>query len=171
MPLNEEHLIELTQTRCWLNEVAIRESIRRGDDAWEESIVLAYHRLQRTPRHRSGQDSPMYDQAWESAHRTFHSSLIAACGSRWLIGFCEQLFDAADRYRHLSRATSRARKVKRDEHRSIMEAVLARDADRAVAILNAHFHGTANLVQGGLGTFPAAPGALGARRKRERLAR
>jgi DNA-binding GntR family transcriptional regulator len=168
MPLNQGHLAELTRTRCWLNEVAIRESIRRGDDAWEESIVLAYHRLQRTPRHQPGQDSLTYDQAWESAHRKFHSCLIAACGSHWLIGFCEQLFDAADRYRHLSRATSRARKVKRDEHRAIMDAVLARDADQAVALLNAHFHGTANLVHGALSGSPAAPRALnGTRRKRE----
>ncbi|MCC7083291.1 MAG: FCD domain-containing protein [Burkholderiales bacterium] len=146
MPLDQEHLAELTRTRCWLNEVALRESIRRGREAWEESVVLAYHRLQRTPRYPDGHESQTYNPAWERAHRAFHSSLIAACESRWLIGFCEQLFDSADRYRYLSRVMSRARKVKRDEHRAIVDAVLARDADRAVALLNRHFDGTARLV-------------------------
>ncbi|MCC7083272.1 MAG: FCD domain-containing protein [Burkholderiales bacterium] len=164
MPLDQDHLAELTRTRCWLNEVAIRESIGRGDEAWEEAIVLAYHRLQRTPRHPSGQESVSYDPAWESAHRAFHSSLIAACGSRWLLGFCEQLFDAADRYRHLSRATSRARKLKRDEHRSIMEAVLARDADKAVALLNGHFNATQSLVHDSLNAHTSPPRERGRER-------
>jgi DNA-binding GntR family transcriptional regulator len=159
-PLDHEHLEELTRTRCWLTEVAIRQSMLRGGQPWEEAIVLAYHRLQRTPRHSDGQESASYDEAWERSHRAFHSSLIAACGSRWLIGFCEQLFDAADRYRHLSRATSRARKVKRDEHRAIMEAVLARDADRAVSLLDRHFEGTARLVPASPDAIPRAAGDL-----------
>ena len=33
-------LIELTKTRCWVEEIALRESIEHGDDTWEEGIVL-----------------------------------------------------------------------------------------------------------------------------------
>jgi GntR family transcriptional regulator, carbon starvation induced regulator len=145
--LSRAHLEELTKTRCWLNGLALRESITNGDDAWEEGVVLTYHRLSRIPRHVPGDDATAYNPAWEVAHRAFHRSLIAACGSRWLIGFCEQLFDAADCYRHLSRASSRKRKTPRDEHPAILEAVVARDVEKAVALLIAHFARTAELVR------------------------
>ena len=39
------------------------------------------------------------------------------------------------------------KRLKEDEHRGIMEAALARDADRAVALLTAHFNKTAELVR------------------------
>lgn len=146
-PLSEAHLDELTRTRCWLYDIGLREAIGSGDAAWEESIVLAYHRMSRVPRYLSEASPVVYNPLWEDAHRAFHQSLIAACGSRWLSGFCEQLFDAADCYRHLSRASSLRRRLRKDEHRDLMEAVLARDAPTAVALLQAHLIRTADLVR------------------------
>ena len=46
-PLSGSELDELTKTRCWLNELALRQSIEHGDSAWEEQVVLTYHRLSR----------------------------------------------------------------------------------------------------------------------------
>ncbi|MGE0559545.1 MAG: GntR family transcriptional regulator [Burkholderiales bacterium] len=146
-PLTEADLHELIKTRCWLNEIALRESIANGDSAWEEAIVIAYHRLTRIPRYLTEGTERAYNPAWEKMHRTFHSSLIAACGSHWLKGFCEQLFDAADCFRHLSRVSSVRRELRQDEHREIMDAVLARDTDKAVRLLNLHVTSTAALVQ------------------------
>ena len=37
----------LTRTRCWLNEIGLRESIAHGDDAWEKSVIVSFHRLSR----------------------------------------------------------------------------------------------------------------------------
>jgi DNA-binding GntR family transcriptional regulator len=146
-PLSREHLEELTRTRCWLTEIAVRESIAHGDTAWEERVVLAHHRLSRIPRHTPGDDAAAYNPAWEQAHRVFHASLTAACRSRWLIAFCDQLFDAADCYRHLSRVSSMKRGLKRDEHQEMVDAVVQRDADRAVALLQKHYTRTAELVR------------------------
>jgi len=146
-PLTEAHLQELIKTRCWLNEIALRESIANGDSAWEEAIVLAYHRLSRIPRYLNDGPERVYNPAWEEMHRTFHSSLIAACGSLWLKSFCEQLFDAADCFRHLSRVSSVRRELRQDEHREIMDAVLARDTEKAIQLLNLHVTSTAALVQ------------------------
>ena len=143
--LSLPQLEELTRTRCWLNELALRESIKHGDSAWEESVVIAYHRLSRSPRYASEQarHSGAFNSAWEQAHRAFHSSLIAACGSSWLINFCEQMFDAADRYRHLSRNMLNARsEPRRDDHKDMVDAVVARDADRSVELMTRHFSGT-----------------------------
>jgi GntR family transcriptional regulator, carbon starvation induced regulator len=147
-PLGRQHLDELTNTRCWLNELALRRSIANGDSAWEENVVLAYHRLTRVPRYIEVERSETsYNPAWELAHRKFHSTLISACASRWLIAFCEQLFDAGDCYRHLSRVSSMTRAQRRNEHRRLVDAILARNADTAVALLTRHVTRTAELVR------------------------
>jgi len=147
-PLSESHLAELTRTRIWINELALRQSIAGGDQSWEESVVLAYHRLSRVPRHLSSDGGADYNPEWEKAHRAFHAALIAACGSRWLHAFCEQLFDAADCYRHLSRVSSVQRKqLRQDEHQLIMNAALSRDADKAAELMRRHVVKTADLVK------------------------
>jgi GntR family transcriptional regulator, carbon starvation induced regulator len=140
-PMSLEDLTDLTATRCWLNELALRQAIADGDAAWEEGIVLAFHRFSRSPQPEPGASEAARD-AHESAHRAFHASLIAACGSARLRAYCEQLFDAADRYRNLKRPHQLRERRKHDEHRVIMDAVLARDAAKAVGLLNAHFRGT-----------------------------
>jgi DNA-binding GntR family transcriptional regulator len=146
-PLNIAELDELTKTRCWLNETALSQSIKNGDAQWEEQIVLAFHRLSRVSRWVDPDDlaNVLVNPDWEIAHRQFHSSLIAASGSRLLQQYCEQLFDIADRYRHVSRTPSAKRTRGRDEHRLIMEATIARDTGLAVKLLSEHFQRTADL--------------------------
>jgi len=143
--ISRADLTALTKTRAWLEEIALRESIERGDEVWEERIVLAYHRLSRTPR-KSAEASCAFNPKWEELHREFHNSLIAACDSYWLLGFCEQLADQADRYRQLAAAENHQRRNERGEHKELMEAVLDRDADRAVAIESAHIQKTTDIV-------------------------
>lgn len=132
-PMSLEDLTDLTVTRCWLNELALRRSIAEGGALWEEGIVLAFHRFARAPKG---------EPAHENAHRQFHASLIAACGSARLIAYCEQLFDAADRYRNLKQPLELQERRKQNEHRAIMDAALARDTEKAVALMNAHLRGT-----------------------------
>lgn len=152
--LGVDELEELTRTRCWLNERALRESITHGDSAWEEAIVLAHFRLSRVPRWNGEDDEATVNPDWEVAHRAFHSALIAACGSRWLMNYCEHLFDVADRYRYLSRTPAARRSRGPDEHVAIMQATLARDADRAVELLNTHFRKTAEHCRSALQASP-----------------
>jgi DNA-binding GntR family transcriptional regulator len=143
--VSEQDLDELMKARCWLNDRALRESIAHGDSAWEESVLLAYHRLSRIPRPNPN-PGPMVNPVWEAAHRVFHRNLIGGCGSRRVVDICDQLFDVADIYRHIARATpAQAERESGDEHRPIMDAALARDADRAVDLLMAHFMWTAEL--------------------------
>lgn len=144
-PVSEEELAEISRTRKWLNERALRESIEHGDEAWAESVLIAFHRLQQQPRvERSG----VPNRAWDEAHRCFHVALTAACRSRHLVAYCDQLFVMADRYRYIARSSPRASTKHRDtEHRLIMEASIARRADQAVALLNKHFETTALLCQ------------------------
>lgn len=139
-----ESLKELAVARCWISEIAIRESIAHGDNEWEENIALAYYRLWRYPL------DPMIDgpdREWEQLHREFHSSLIAACPSRWIRDFHEQLFDYADRHRHLAARAGHSRKNPAEEHRTIMEAVVKRDTELAIKLLNQHFMLTSELAE------------------------
>lgn len=144
-PMSETDLVDLTRARAWLNEIAIRKSIENGDAAWEEAVVLSYHRLFRTPRFAPGVETER-SEAWEKAHRNFHASLISASGSERLTHYCEQLFDSAERYRHVGRRAGV--KGNRDkEHRELMEAVVARNAGAAAALIKRHFERTADLVR------------------------
>lgn len=138
-----EELDELTRTRCWLNETALRQSMRHADRDWEEAVMLALHRLGRIDR-RQADGTP--NPEWLDGHRHFHRTLTAGCRSGILIEFCDQLFMQAERYRNLARKAASANPGQRDdEHARIVDAVLTRDADRAVTLLNQHLLETAEL--------------------------
>ncbi len=149
--ISEAELEQLFAARCWLNGLGVRESIARGDDDWEENVLLSYHRLSKTPRWTAGFGSTV-NPAWEIAHRAFHRSLIEGCGSRWIVGFCDQLFDVADLYRQIARSTPGALDRARgdDEHRPIMEAAVARNANETDRLLTEHFRWTAELSRAAL---------------------
>lgn len=145
-PIGAEDLHELALARAAIYEAALRESMRRGGADWEEGVLLAHHRLRKVQRYLSTkppEPNPDYDRP----HRAFHSALIAACGSRWLLRIAEQLFDHAERYRYLSRRI--AVRPREDEHALIVEALLARREDEAVALLRRHVEITAEIASTG----------------------
>jgi len=144
-PATRDELMELIRTRCWLEEVALRESIRHGDEAWEEGIVLAYHRLSRTQR-SAGEDSIRVDAAWEDLHRQYHLALLSACNSSILLGYCAQLHEQTLRYRNLGPMAAYRDRHELDEHLAIRNTVLERDAEKAVELLTAHYRVTGDIV-------------------------
>lgn len=144
-PVGLDDLDEITRTRCWLEEIALRRSIAAHTPAWEDALVLAHHHLARTPRSLS--DHRFVDNPeWEPRHRAFHRALIAGCGSRWLIGFCEQLADQHHRYRRLAAARAFAKRGVKAEHQQLLQAALDGRADEAVALLVQHYERTARLI-------------------------
>lgn len=144
-PVSAEDLHELTVTRCTLEDNALRASIANRTSEWEDTIVLALHRLVRLPR-PSGDDAYRIDPEWERAHRAFHTSLLAACGSHRLLRFCEQLSDEAYRYRQLAVEAVAMRPTEDDEHRAIMTAAIDGDADKAVKLLKEHYRTTTKIL-------------------------
>ncbi|NKN37340.1 GntR family transcriptional regulator [Agrobacterium sp. a22-2] len=145
-PISLEELGELTKTRCWVEGLALRESIANAAPAWEEELLVAHHRLDRAPRSLNP-DRFESNPEWERLHRAFHAQLIAGCGSRPLIGFCEQLADRLNRYRALSsRKAFRVRKVSQ-EHADILKAVMDHDTEGAVRLLQRHYEQTAEFIR------------------------
>jgi len=144
-PARTSELMELTRTRCWLEEIALRQSITNGDENWEERIVLAFHWLSRAAK--SNKAEAMHTSAeWEEHHREFHLALISACDSSILIDFCTQLHKRTFRYRNLAEVVAYRDRHELEEHRELQQAVLNRDADLAVALLNKHYTITAEIV-------------------------
>jgi DNA-binding GntR family transcriptional regulator len=127
---------EILNLRCTLEDLALRESVAAGNQAWEEELVLTHHHLQRA--------DPAADRnRFEERHKAFHMALISFCKSPILLRFCGQLYDLNVRYRYLA-GTSRGYS-KRDvaaEHVAILEAALDRDVERASACLMTHYRQT-----------------------------
>ena len=142
---SEAELKELILTRCWLEEIALRESIKNGDDAWEEQLVLAFHRLSRSARNGNGKTGATARE-WERQHSDYHHSLLSDCGSSILLEYCVQLDEKTLRYRNLATVRKQRDRHELDEHRAIQEAALDRDADLAVKLMKAHFEATLEIV-------------------------
>ncbi len=129
---------ELVTTRCWAESKALEVSIANRNQDWEETVVLAAHRLSRTPFTLS-EDLFDLNPDWEARHREFHMALIANCGSSYLLRFCEDLMNKAERYRYLADSKVYASRRRDDEHRRIMDAAIDGDHAGAVALLCDHY--------------------------------
>ena len=76
-------------------------------------------------------------------------ALVAACDSPWLLRLRDMLYAQSERYRSLSVPLARAPRDVNGEHKALMDAVLARDATRAHALIEAHLRATMDIVLAG----------------------
>ncbi|MGE0650605.1 MAG: GntR family transcriptional regulator [Alphaproteobacteria bacterium] len=137
MELTEQELAEIIETQVWLNEIALRKSMERGDQAWEERVVVAFYRMR---KHRRSQSETRYvvNPEREALHRDFHLSLLSACGSRWMIRYCAQLEDLFGRYRRFVMRSDYPGSAPGNVHKNLMDATLGRDVETAVRLLVEH---------------------------------
>ena len=142
-PLSAEELRDMMETRIFIETEALRRSIARGGDDWEAGIVAALHALTLQSRRAQAAD-PASLEALEGRHRDFHAALIAACGSRQLLGIFDGLYLRSARYRApwLTRSEALPARDLEAEHSAIAQAALARDPDRAAALLAEHYRRT-----------------------------
>lgn len=143
--VSESELRDITRVRQKIETDALRDAIEHGDLEWESNLLSATHRLNnlalKTP------DNDGVNPQWDLAHDAFHSALIGACSSPWMIKLSEMLREQTGRYRHLSiKAESAADRDLVGEHQAIVKAVLERNADTACRLLAEHFALTTKLV-------------------------
>jgi DNA-binding GntR family transcriptional regulator len=143
--IGEDDLHDLIRMRCWAEETALRESIANATPEWEESIVVAYHRLSRTPRSASS-DKFEFNSEWEALHREFHNCFLSNCGSPRLLAHCELLADQTKRYRQLAATISFPGRAEGDEHKSLMKKTLSGDVEAAVEAHHAHLRKTLEII-------------------------
>jgi DNA-binding GntR family transcriptional regulator len=106
-------------------------------------MVAKLHLLSKCPP----PTTPEAANAWGRAHRVFHESLLAGCGSPWLIALCSLLYDKSERYRCLANIRAAARPDGRgDDHRDLAEAVLGSDVTTACRVLRGHYLRTTEII-------------------------
>ena len=142
-PISRADLKDLTRTRQHIESLALRQSILAGDLRWETDVTAALSQLLRSRRH---DEERSLSDAWEREHDALHRALIGACGSPLLMRFRVQLFDQSERYRRLAEAYGQPKRDIDDEHRALVKAALARDVERACALLTEHIARTTDRV-------------------------
>ena len=152
-PFSEDEMWDVIETRIVIDCEAIRRSLARGDDAWEAQLVAAFHALVVARGQRLADihtpAEPLHDDL-EERHQDFHRSLIAACGSRWLLDLSDQLYAQTERYRQPSLRDADYSKYRRDvtvEHRQLLDAAVAKDAGLAAGLLARHYRETGRMMR------------------------
>ncbi|MCA0241224.1 MAG: FCD domain-containing protein [Proteobacteria bacterium] len=142
-PVSREDLMDLTRNRVEVECIALRRAIEHGGIDWESNLMSAFHRLSRTPL----PSTPELHAPWAAAHQQFHEALLAGCDSPWSLRLCGLLYDQSERYRNLAeRYTSRQNRDPGKEHRALMDAAMARDAEKAAKLLGEHFWATTEII-------------------------
>lgn len=142
-PLSLAHMWDAIETRILIETRAFRLSIQKGGDAWETGIVSSLHTLSLQAKRLHNVESPSEEdiETLDERHWAFHRALVGECGSEWLLELSERLYIATQRYRFpfYQAITGDTRAPDpQGEHEALAQAAIARDADRAVALLDAH---------------------------------
>jgi len=142
-PVSRDELLDLTQVRIDIESLAMRHAVQNGSLEWESSLLSAFHRLSKTPPPLS----PEKHASWADAHRQFHEALVSGCGSPWLVRLCRLLYDKSERYRNVAeRHTSSESRDTFDEHKTLLDAAMARDANLFSQHLAEHYGRTTSII-------------------------
>lgn len=144
--LDIQELEDLTELRCVTEALAARLAVARGDVVWESEVMAVHHQLTRIPR-RAAEDPSHVDPAWQKAHKAFHLKLLEACACQPMLKLASDLSDATELYRCW--AAPHVEPGRRDvekEHRDILAAALARDAEELTRLLRSHYEATVRVV-------------------------
>jgi DNA-binding GntR family transcriptional regulator len=130
-----DDLREIAALRLLLESSALRSSFATGDVEWEARFVAAHHKLAHVEQRLvSGRDAPL--EQWKRYDFEFHNALVSACGSKALLDLHAGVYDRYLRYQMVFGVFRGG--VAASEHRELLEAALARQAENALAILQRH---------------------------------
>lgn len=142
-PVSLDDLMDLTELRCAIEELAIKRALKNGSREWEARVLAAAHILDATPA--LGEDDESVLQEWIDAHARFHYTLVSACNSPRILALHSQLYEQSERYRLHTAPKSRHRDIK-NEHKRIAELAIKRDEKALVEQLHQHFRHTTDLI-------------------------
>jgi GntR family transcriptional regulator, carbon starvation induced regulator len=149
-PISLEDFADLTEFRKLIETEALRRSIQNGDERWEGEVIASFHRLSKVEErlrgalaHREREVLIKIRHEWEKRNRDFHTTLVSACNSKRMKQVHSVLYDQAERYRRITfNSQLEVSRDVHDEHRAILDATLARDADAACNFAASHIHKT-----------------------------
>jgi DNA-binding GntR family transcriptional regulator len=156
LSLSTEGHSEHTMLRSILEPQFIRQAVLDGNVEWESDVLAAHHVLESTPVTGDGAAPP--SMQWTAAHTRFHLALVSARKSARITEITARLHDEAAIYRRWASPNLPLESWQAaiaEEHRGLLNAVLARDADRAAELLEAHIKRAAATIT--VEEVPAAP--------------
>ncbi len=135
-PMSEQELLDIFDARANMEAMLVRLAIERGGDEWEAELLARAHLLNKL---ESCEASEHLLDEWDQRHQAFHTAIVAGCGSQYLLQMRERLFDLAARYRFIwLRTTVLSVEMLEDkhvQHQTLVDAILARDAEQASALM------------------------------------
>ncbi|MFL1526273.1 DNA-binding transcriptional regulator CsiR [Pseudomonas sp. O230] len=138
-PMSLDEMRDIYDARANLEAMILSLAIERGDDSWEAEILARAHTLSKVVEVKTQEQ--MLD-TWDARHKAFHSAIASGCASKHLLQLRSQLLDQAERYRQLwlksTVFSEEALVQKRQEHSTLVELILARDAPRASHMMREH---------------------------------
>jgi DNA-binding GntR family transcriptional regulator len=145
-PISRTDLLNLTVARREIETLTLRHAMANGDFVWESEVLAAHHRLATTSFHASG-DTSRIGEEWAEAHSVFHETLLSGSENPRLTAIATQLRASAELYRRwsLPLGHGESRDIAQ-EHKAIVDAVLAHDVELAVRLLTEHINLTTNLL-------------------------
>ncbi len=144
-PITQSDLEDLTRTRILVELECLKDAIDHGNLAWEAGIVSSLFELSRTPL-SDPEDPDKINEEWAERHARFHSALVAACSSSWLLRIRELLYTQSERYRSVSVPLDRRNRDVNAEHQAIADAAIARDKGAIDVALRKHLELTTRIL-------------------------
>lgn len=149
-PMSVDDLEAITRLRIHIEVDALRDSVRRGDDAWAQRVRQSFEQL-------SAWEQPVsieHRAAWEACNRRFHEALISAAATPWTYLILRMLSQQSERYRRVCIGLGDSKRDVHAEHTCLFEAAMRRADARAALALEDHIGTTLAVVRN------APPGTL-----------
>jgi DNA-binding GntR family transcriptional regulator len=147
--LSLEDLADLTETRCMIESMVLKDAVTNGDLDWETRVLSAHHRMERTQKFEVDLGAAVTG-AWAQAHQEFHEALLSGARSQRMQGIAANLRAAAEVYRQWSIPFEVVKRDVSAEHREIVDLALARKVEESAAALVRHLLATRDLILKGL---------------------
>lgn len=127
---------DIFMVRSEIEKIAIGLAIKAGDVAWEGRVIAAHHALRKAEIRITETADDLTAMEWDEACRAFSYALIVACGSPRLIDLQRKLYNQSRRFRLTLLREGRLDFDSRCTcQRALVDAVLARDREAAIAAL------------------------------------
>jgi DNA-binding GntR family transcriptional regulator len=133
--VSPQNLRELAALRLLLETHALTQSFQAGDVDWEGRVVAAHHKLSLIEKRLESGDRAD-GETWKRYDFEFHHALISACGSDALLEAHAPVYDKYLRYQMIAGIFRGA--IAAQEHQTLLECALRRDAATACAVLKVH---------------------------------
>jgi DNA-binding GntR family transcriptional regulator len=144
-PVSATGFRDLTNACLTVEIPCLRSSIEHGNTEWELNLVATYHRALHTLELVANGKEDV--EAYARMRQVFYEALLGACTNPWLLWSWRLLYAQNMRYRHLYMPLAQYELEINPDHASIMQAVLARDVERAVALSLANYEKISDFIE------------------------